>query len=295
MVAQANKGKRESGSIIECGYTLKLVSLHCFVHLHLCLLQTSFRPSSPAQCLAPAGLDKWLFVERMNEYVLSVGKWRRGGKLDPVPGLQPPLPSEGLKNRPSAPSPPGIQEPHRPPSMPPKVPGPPLPASQPLFTLLTLDQTPGFRGEGLGCNTEPSLLLHLPPRSASSLPATTVRDRPAAGKEERSAGGGGKTGAQRLGRAPGPGGAIPQGLDPPPHLCRSYLPGTDRPLLDLGPPTACRLHALPGHHARPGDCSQPSLPWRFSADHLPAPSSPLSYESDPPTHLLPSPRIRGCV
>lgn len=84
-----------------------------------------------------------------------------------IPRLAASSSSEGPKDRPSAPSPPGIQEPQLPPLLPPpppphphQVPGPPLPASQPVFPLLASDQAPGFRGEGLGCNTEPSLLLH---------------------------------------------------------------------------------------------------------------------------------------
>lgn len=76
------------------------------------------------------------------------------------PRLVAPSFSEGPKDKPSVPSLPEIQEPHRPPSLPPKVPGPPLPASQPVFPLLASDQAPCFRGEDLGCNTEPSLLLH---------------------------------------------------------------------------------------------------------------------------------------
>lgn len=95
----------------------------------------------------------------MNKYYLlgnegGVKSWIQ------IPRLAAPSSSEGPKDKPSASSPPGTQKPQLPPSLPPEVPGPPLPASQPVFPLLASDQAPGFRGEGLGCNTEPSLLLH---------------------------------------------------------------------------------------------------------------------------------------
>lgn len=77
----------------------------------------------------------------------------------------------------------------------------PLPASQPVFPLSGSDERPGFRGDHLGGDTEPSL-LHPPPRTGPSLPATTVRARPAAGKEERSKGGGGKNGVPAIGANP---------------------------------------------------------------------------------------------
>lgn len=204
----------------------------------------------------------------MNEYVCLLG-W--GGELRPASQARSPLPMQN----------PGIQA-----DCPPRPLGPlvlPLPAFQPVFPLLGSVERPGFRGEGLGSDTEPSL-LHPPPRSGPpSLPATTVRVWPAAGKEERSEGGGGKT------QAPSdPIRAEPQGLgseireastrgpNSADHACGEPQAG---PSGELGPPWGPRApySSSLGWGAgvqRPGP--QPPPLWRLRAAEPPAPSSPLS-------------------
>ena len=132
-----------------------------------------WHPPRPTQCLAQTGPDKCVFVEAMNEYVCLLG-W--GGELDPASQTRSPLPVQD----------PGIQA-----ALPPRPLGPlvlPLPASQPVFPLRGSVERPGFRGEGLGGDTEPSL-LHPPPRSGPpSLPPRHHRPRLAGrgeGRKER--------------------------------------------------------------------------------------------------------------
>lgn len=163
-----------------------------------------------------------------------------------------------------------------------------LPASQPVFPLSGSDEKPGFRGEGLGGDTEPSL-LHPPPRSGPSLPATTIRARPAAGKEERSKGGGGKSRApSHRGEPQAPGSEIckasARGPSSADHACGEPKAGPSGET--AAPPW--RPRAPDPQQPSSGACGgvqgpgpQPPPRWRFRAAGPPAPSSPLSWGLSP--------------
>ena len=241
-------------------------------------------PPRPTQCLAQTGPDKCVFVEGMNEYVCLLGRGGRGAGPSPL------LPRGSQRTGPQPPPLTGPRSPSRPPPLRPL--GPlvhHLPASQPVFPLSGSDEKPGFRGEGLGGDTEPSL-LHLPPRSGPSLPATTVRARPAAGKEERSKGGGGKNRApSHRGRAPGPWAQKNARPRPAAPVLQIMPAGNQRlgpagrsppPLGDLGLPTLSSLPRGSGGVVQ-GPGPQPPPRWRFRAAGPPAPSSPLSLELSP--------------
>ena len=246
-------------------------------------------PPRPTQCLAQTGPDKCVFVEGMNEYVCLLGRGGRGAGPSPL------LPRGSQRTGPQPPPLTGPRSPSRPPPLRPL--GPlvhHLPASQPVFPLSGSDEKPGFRGEGLGGDTEPSL-LHLPPRSGPSLPATTVRARPAAGKEERSKGGGGKNRApSHRGRAPGP------------WAQKNARPRPAAPVLQIMPAGNQRLgpagrSAPPPWRPRAPDPQQPSSgvggcgpgPWpsassslEISSSWAPSPVLSLVFGAQPPPPAL---------
>lgn len=185
---QTAKGRLESGSDPECRYFLKALSL----------LHSSSSPGRPpglTQCLAQTGLDKCVFVEGMNEYV-CVRVDEPGGSWTQRP--RPSAPSALWEPRGQAPSPLPSQDPVVQAARPPLSRSPvlPLPASQPVFPFSGSDEGRVSGGEGLGSDTEPSLLLHPPPRSGP-LPPRHHRPR-LAGRGE------GRKEPRRRGKNPAP-------------------------------------------------------------------------------------------